>query len=346
MIIIYALGAGKYPALFDSAGVNITNKMDQWPSANFGIVDTVAIRPVKDDFKPYTKAELDIFTSFDFGIDKDWDRTTLPIIRTITGFTIEEVEEIIVEADPENGIEQQSITWAQIVCTVDYGTDEADSALGSKKYLELDAELNGYKPGEDRPGLIIQFPHLLLGRILESGTGTPNPVEDGALNSSQIYALVQAAPIFQYSVDGATDWHDTQVATDRYYREQRNGGEWSAAIAFAFSLSNKDNDVPAAAATAFELGRLDAGRGFDVCAMFTDEESGGDEGASLKCQVFISGGTAKVTNKVGFSDIGNLNVVTGTSASITGVSPNEVVNLVVTTTAGNDLKMNYKAIAI
>ena len=233
MIIVYALGSGRYPVLFDSSGSNITNKKELWPAAHFGKVETVAIRPVKDDFSPYTKAELDEFDSFDFGLDVDYDTATLPKIRTTTGFTVEEVTEVIIEADPDSGIAGESITWAQITFIVDYGTDQAKAAIGTRDILEMKSGFNGYRPGQTRPGLIIQFPHLLLGRILEGGTGTPNPVEDGSLNAPQIYALVQEAPVREFSIDGATLWHSTQVDADRYYREQRNGGEWSAAIALA-----------------------------------------------------------------------------------------------------------------
>lgn len=120
----------------------------------------------------------------------------------------------------------------------------------------------------------------------------------------------------------------------------------TAAEIYALINSSKNLDVPADAATAFELGRLDAGRGFEVSAMFTDEVSGNDEGAALKAQVFLSGGTAKVTNKSGFSDIANLNIVTGINASISGALPDKAVNLVITTTAGNALKMNLKATSI
>ena len=190
MIIIYALGSGRYPVLFDSSGSDISNKKDLWPAAHFGKIETVAIRPVKDDFSPYTKAELDEFESFDFGLDVDYDTTTAPKVRTTEGFIIEEVTEVIVEADLVNGIDEESITWAQITFTVDYGTDEAKAAIGTTPSLELKSGLNGYRAGQDRPGLIIQFPHLLLGRILEGGTGTPNPVEDGNYNSAQVDALL------------------------------------------------------------------------------------------------------------------------------------------------------------
>jgi hypothetical protein len=189
-IIVYALGSGRASAIFDASGADITQKKTLWPAAHFGIIETVIVRPVKDDFTPYTKAEIDVFASFDFGIDDDWDTDTAPKIRTITGFTVEEVTEVIIEADPDYGIEEESITWAQIVFTVDYGTDEVKPLIQGKSFIELGAELDGFKPGEDRPGMVIPFPHLLLGRRLASGTGTPNPVEDGDYTAPQIDSLL------------------------------------------------------------------------------------------------------------------------------------------------------------
>lgn len=62
-----------------------------------------------------------------------------------------------------------------------------------------------------------------------SSTGAPSSTNPEYLKSQEVQALVKSAPVLQYSVDGSTNWHDTQADTDRYRREQRNGGEWSAA---------------------------------------------------------------------------------------------------------------------
>ena len=190
MIIIYVSGSGRWPLIFDSSGADITDSQKYWPAAHFGLLETVVIRPVKDDFVPYTLSELQEFASFDLGLDSDWDTETNPKIRTITGFSVQEVTEVTVEADPDAGIEEESTTWAQIVCTVDFGTDEAKAFIQTSEYKPLKGELDGYRAGETRPGLIIKFPFLLLGRVIEGGTGTPNPVSDGNYNSAQVDALI------------------------------------------------------------------------------------------------------------------------------------------------------------
>jgi len=64
-----------------------------------------------------------------------------------------------------------------------------------------------------------------------SSVGTPETSDPEYLTAQEVQALAKSAPIREFSIDGATLWHDTQVDADRYYREQRNGGEWSEAIA-------------------------------------------------------------------------------------------------------------------
>lgn len=44
-------------------------------------------------------------------------------------------------------------------------------------------------------------------------------------------ALLRAGRDLQFSVDGSTSWHDTQVPADLYWRERYPEGEWSVAIA-------------------------------------------------------------------------------------------------------------------
>ncbi|MDD5726988.1 MAG: hypothetical protein PHV59_00350 [Victivallales bacterium] len=64
-----------------------------------------------------------------------------------------------------------------------------------------------------------------------SSVGAPANSDPEYLTAQEVQALVKSAPDFQFSVDGETDWHETQTDDDRYYREQRNGGEWSDAVA-------------------------------------------------------------------------------------------------------------------
>ena len=66
-----------------------------------------------------------------------------------------------------------------------------------------------------------------------ASTGSPASADPEYFNAQEVQALVKSAPIREFSMDGATLWHSVQVDADRYYREQRNGGEWSAAIALA-----------------------------------------------------------------------------------------------------------------
>ncbi|QSH40791.1 hypothetical protein P0136_11425 [Lentisphaerota bacterium ZTH] len=63
-----------------------------------------------------------------------------------------------------------------------------------------------------------------------SSSGAPVPADPDYLDAQAVRALVKTAPEFQFSIDGSTSWHGEQSTHDCYYRERRNGGEWSAAI--------------------------------------------------------------------------------------------------------------------
>jgi len=76
-----------------------------------------------------------------------------------------------------------------------------------------------------------------------SSAGIPAPAAPEYLNTQEVQALVKSAPVFEFSIDGATLWHSVQVDADRYYREQRNNGEWSDAIKMIPGASGDTGDT-------------------------------------------------------------------------------------------------------
>ena len=161
-----------------------------------------------------TQAEVQQYVAWDFAYDSDYSTATTPKIRTTEGF--------FVDAD------------GFLHIPIDTGTEELRTAIGTSESITLSAELDGYLAGEpDSPALIIQWNgQQFRNRIIEGGTGTPVPVDDGTYTKAQVNALVSGEIVYQFSVD-ATSWHDTQTETDVWFRSRNvalETGAWSAAM--------------------------------------------------------------------------------------------------------------------
>jgi hypothetical protein len=113
-------------------------------------------------------------------------------------------------------------------------------ALNDLSRCKFIAEIGGYRTGETDASFLRTLDFYVNNRI-ESSEMPVSDVEE-YYTSAQTHALVQTPPDFQFSIDGITLWHTPQVAADRYYREQRNGGEWSEAIALIVPADGTDGD--------------------------------------------------------------------------------------------------------
>ena len=161
-----------------------------------------------------TQAEVQQYVAWDFAYDSDYSTATTPKIRTTEGF--------FVDAD------------GFLHIPIDTCTEELRTAIGTSESITLSAELDGYLAGEpDSPALIIQWNgQPFRNRIIEGGTGTPVPVDDGTYTKAQVNALVSGEIAYQFSVDGVS-WHDTQTETDVWFRSRNvalETGAWSAAM--------------------------------------------------------------------------------------------------------------------
>ena len=173
-----------------------------------------------------TQAEVQQYVSWDFGYDDDYATSTTPKIRTTTGFTVD--------------------IDGYLHIPIDTGTAELKEAIGTNESIALSAELDGYLAGEpDSPALIIQWNgQSFRNRIIEGGTGTPEPVDDGVYTKAQTNALVGGEIVYQFSADGET-WHDTQASTDVYFRSKNGAlatGAWSAAMRLPSGVAGQDGE--------------------------------------------------------------------------------------------------------
>jgi len=187
------------------------------PALTRGIRANLCIRPLDADGAPIPAASL-AYVSWDFVLANDWLTSTAPQIRVQTGIT---VTEILID----------DVTYSQInIPLTETNTEELITALGNASSVALGAELAGFDAGETDPGFLVQFGMSVYNRRGTAGTGTPEPVGDGTYSSSQVDALLRAGRELQFSVDGATLWHDAQVDADLYWRERYPSGEWSGAV--------------------------------------------------------------------------------------------------------------------
>lgn len=155
------------------------------------------------------------YASWDFGLGNDWDTGTSPQMRVTSGFEFDE---------------DGRLTFTM----TDTNTQELIDFLGNSEEASLHAELLAYEAGDpEHPALILQWDMWVRGRILDGGTGEPQPVDDRSYNKAQVNSLVSAAYEFAFSPDGSS-WHPLpQLDTDSWFRI-RNGslttGQWSDSI--------------------------------------------------------------------------------------------------------------------
>lgn len=173
-----------------------------------------------------TQAEVQQYVAWDFACDSDYSTATTPKIRTTDGF--------YVDAD------------GFLHIPIDTGTEELRTAIGTSESITLSAELDGYLAGEpDAPALIIQWNgQPFRNRIIDGGTGTPVPVDDGTYTKAQVNALVSGEIVYQFSADGVA-WHDTQAETDVWFRSRNvalETGSWSVAMKLPAGVAGKPGE--------------------------------------------------------------------------------------------------------
>jgi len=144
-------------------------------------------------------------------------------------------------ADPASG---------QLSFRIDTNTTRFAEALNSSGLQNFYFCITGIPSGQTAKSVLAYFRFKAENRP-SSSAGEPVSGDPEYLNAQEVQALVKSAPDFQFSIDGSTDWHDTQVDADRYYREQHNGGEWSEAIALVIGPQGNDGDPGTDGADAF-----------------------------------------------------------------------------------------------
>ncbi len=184
------------------------------PSIYRGQQTELHLHPIHAESGNYALSELSDLTQWEFVLDNDWVSSDTPLIRVDSGIYVTEDDAgavIVIPLDETNTLE-----------LIDVLADNARIVLG--------AELIGIAAGETSPEVIYQFDMQVKNRRTDSGTGTPTNVPDGNYSSVQIDALLANPGSFQFSIDGATNWHETQASNDYYYRWSWDGENFGDAI--------------------------------------------------------------------------------------------------------------------
>ena len=139
----------------------------------------------------------------------------------------------ITVASVTESIDGEEISYTEISIPISgMNTAELAAWLGTEKSKSgLAGELVGF----DADGgqiFILQLENFTVRNRITS-IGNPTPVDPDYLTAAQVNALIAAGIAVQYSVDGATLWHDTQTAADRFIRVRSANSVdavWSEAI--------------------------------------------------------------------------------------------------------------------
>ena len=182
----------------------------------------------------YNIDQLASVVSWKFIMDKDYNSsTTKKVAADNAGISVDSVTASV--SDSERTYTEVSIPISNL------NSEELLSAIGTEKALTLGAELVGYDSSGDS-AFILQVEGFTIRNRMD-GTGDPTDPDPAYLNAEQVRALIASGAVFQYSIDGATSWHDTQTGSDLYVKLRSASSEtaaWSAAIKLIEGAAGSD----------------------------------------------------------------------------------------------------------
>jgi len=163
--------------------------------------------------------------SWQWAMDKDFNEATNYILEADNAnITVSTVTDTVDGTD---------IDYTEISIPIpNMNTEELATWLGTEKSKNgLAGELVGFD-AESKQVFVLQVENFTVRNRITS-LGTPTPISPDYLTAAQVRALIASGIAVQYSVDGSTLWHDTQVTADRYIRVRSASDAnavWSSAI--------------------------------------------------------------------------------------------------------------------
>lgn len=225
-----------YVAASDAAGVirDYANaRTISAPSLVRGIETCLKLRLFTelDTIEPYPIENLENVAAWQWVMDKDFDsETAFILVADDANISVSSVTEVVDDAE---------YTYTEIsVPLPNTNTEELNAWLGTSKSKNgLTAELVGYD-AEGSAVFVLQLENFTVRNRL-TGSGEPTAIEPEYLTEAQVRALIAgdfSNPLeMQFSVDGVSNWHTSQNADDRYFRQRiaNLDAEWSDAVMMA-----------------------------------------------------------------------------------------------------------------
>jgi hypothetical protein len=203
-------------AFVDPADCVTKLRIEFRPQLSYGETAILCLSLVDSGKNPYVLNESDLFY---LAADIDFDHTNSLMILS------------------ENDKFDIAGTWAdidraagKISVLVDCLTTAFAAKLnGAESNSNMWFEIGRYIAGSTYPSIICRD-KATAKNVIFTTEGTPESSDPEYSTTTQVKAFVRAGREFQFSVDGATLWHSTQVTLDRFWRERFPEGEWGVAI--------------------------------------------------------------------------------------------------------------------
>lgn len=228
----------------------------------------------------FTVIDLSEAIAWDGGVNDTWGVVTSPMVR-------------VFDAD----VDKTHLADGYVDVTFDADTAPFLAKIGTSKAIFVFLEIRGYDTSGDK-----KFPlvfQIVAGNSIDPATGDPLDPASLYYTAAQTLALLRTAPEVQFSIDGATLWHDTQVPNvDLYYRERYPEGEWGQAIAllqgpagadapeviYQYSIDGATSwHTPWATGDLYQRVSTDGGDTYEDAILFVGED--GDPGAAATIAV-------------------------------------------------------------
>ncbi|WP_288611607.1 hypothetical protein [uncultured Victivallis sp.] len=158
----------------------------------------------------WTAADLSDVVSLRAAVDVDWDGDTVPMCRTV------------------DGIDKSRAAEGVIGVPVDARTAVFLEKLGNKKSVDAVFELRGFDDAGDAV-LIVQIDITCRGAVDPEGGEVPAEPDSDLASKTWTKGVLAQKLIFEYSIDGETDWHRVCANHVDQFQRVKHGedGTWS-----------------------------------------------------------------------------------------------------------------------
>lgn len=233
-------------SLLDAAG-NYVTQPSKYPTLERGQWQVLCVQfldRLEDEFGDVTitKHSLDGDHSYVFVADSNFnDEDSLMVKSMQSTIPFDEANtlsnRINITGDWIDGT-TADMSKGQLSIRVNTDTAKFTEVMGTDPEITdgLFACIKQYIDGFSNPSSIAWFPFVAKNTIRDWSIPEELPPE-GIQVAPYVAAALKNPVEFQFSVNGVSDWHETQTGNDAYYRQRiaNLDAEWSEAVAFVLS---------------------------------------------------------------------------------------------------------------